>query len=371
MKRKILVPYISAGLGHFVNAQAVSHYLRLLRPEWEIRLMDVVEEFDDHLLRRAYQELWKTVLVLPPALSSFFFDMELRAPALFSRINRKFLRTSIPKAAEFLAEYRPDAVMSTHWACTHLFVVARGETAVPILNLHGELGGVFALANCGADLYFAYTEGARAGLVSVGVPADRIVRIPFIVHPDMLDDGVPRSAAKRALGIPEDRLTVVFSMGGDGMGPAMKFVDAFVESVPEATLVVLAGRNGELLEEAKRREDGSRVVVYGYLPDISGILSAADLLAGKCGTSFVTLAVKRRIPLIITRIGAPNERDNMRHVVENGFGWLCTRPREFADCLRGIIRDPTGYRQAAERLQAVDGENGAAVIASTIVERLA
>ena len=67
MSRKILVPYISAGLGHLVNAQAVAHYLRLIRPEWEIRLMDVVEEFDDELLRRAYQDLWKRVLVLPPA----------------------------------------------------------------------------------------------------------------------------------------------------------------------------------------------------------------------------------------------------------------------------------------------------------------
>ena len=322
----------------------------------------------DRRLKAAYQDLWKTVLLLPSPVASLFFNLELELPAVYAAVNRMLLRSSIPAASRFLAEYRPDVVVSTHWGCTHLLQAARRDGRPPILNIHGEIGGVFSMANCGADLYFALSDEAAAGLESVGVQRSRIRRIPFIIHPDMADRGIPRAEAKRALGIPEDRLTVVFSMGGDGIGPSMRFLDAFRRSGLPATIVVLAGRSVGLLEQARRREDGKSVIAFGYLQDIGGILAAADLLAGKSGTSFVTMAVKRGIPLIVTRIGAPNERDNVGYLLDRGYGWLCRRPRRFVGLLRRLIAEPELREEAARRLELVDRANGAEAIASAAVE---
>jgi hypothetical protein len=37
MRRKILIPYLMSGLGHFMLARAIAHYLREMQPEWEVQ----------------------------------------------------------------------------------------------------------------------------------------------------------------------------------------------------------------------------------------------------------------------------------------------------------------------------------------------
>ena len=83
------------------------------------------------------------------------------------------------------------------------------------------------------------------------------------------------------------------------------------------------------------------------------------------------MAMATGVPLIVTHLGAPNERGNMRHVVENGFGWYCPRPRLFSDRVVLIVRDRPGCRGAARTPAAPAAGNGADIIARTIVDALA
>ncbi len=96
-------------------------------------------------------------------------------------------------------------------------------------------------------------------------------------------------------------------------------------------------------------------VALGYQEDISGIIGAADVLAGKCGTGFAMMAMATGVPLIVTHLGAPNERGNMRYVVENGYGWYCPRPRLFAERVSLIIRDRAACK---DKGRAAGGRRG-------------
>ena len=40
MSKKILMTYLSTGLGHLVLAQAIAHYVHEMRPSWDIRIMN-------------------------------------------------------------------------------------------------------------------------------------------------------------------------------------------------------------------------------------------------------------------------------------------------------------------------------------------
>ena len=71
-----------------ILAQAIAESLHGIRPDWEVRLMDAASELDDELLKRLF-------------------------PRITLALNRRSFRTSIPKAAAFLDEYKPDLVMST------------------------------------------------------------------------------------------------------------------------------------------------------------------------------------------------------------------------------------------------------------------
>jgi UDP-N-acetylglucosamine:LPS N-acetylglucosamine transferase len=377
MGKKILIPYLSAGLGHLILAQAFAQSLHKLRPDWDVRLMDAALELDDDLMQKTFVDLWKVFLGMPPFVSTALFALERLAPRVARALNRRSFRTAVPKAAAFLAEYDPDLVMSTHWACTHLFSMARGEKTFPLYYIYGELGEIYSVINCGADLYFTLSPRVHDGLAKIGIDPAHTQQVPLIVDPHMVKSDVPRDVLRRGLGIPPENLVVVLSLGGEGIGRTLPFVDAFARNVTGASLVVLTGRNSDLLRRIQQRIKGAQsasggaVLALGYQEDISGIIGAADVLAGNCGTGFAMMAMATGVPLIVTHLGAPNERGNMRYVVENGFGWYCPRPRLFAERVSQIIRDRSACKENGRAPAAVAAGNGADVVAASIVDALA
>ncbi|MGA2381661.1 MAG: hypothetical protein ABSG85_20370 [Spirochaetia bacterium] len=154
MGKRILIPYLSAGLGHLMQAKAIAHYLHRMRPDWDVRLMDAPRELDDAVMQKTFVDMWKVLLKTPRFLSSAIFALERLAPGLARALNRRRFRTAVPKAAAYLAAHRPDLIMSTHWACSHLFSLARGEQRIPLFYFYGELRATYSVLNCGADLYF-------------------------------------------------------------------------------------------------------------------------------------------------------------------------------------------------------------------------
>jgi diacylglycerol O-acyltransferase / wax synthase len=378
MGKRILLPYLSAGLGHMIQAQAIAHYLHRMRPDWELTIMDAARELDDALMQKTFVDGWRVFLRMPSFLSSALFALEPLAPELTRALNRRSFRTAVPKAAAYLAAHRPDLIMSTHWACGHLFSMAQQELRIPRIPryyLYGELRATYSIINCGADVYFTLTQSIEDGLARLGVQRSQMRRVPVVVDPRMMANDVPRDVLRRRLGIPPDSLAVVLSQGGEGIGRTLPFIEAFARDVKGATLVVLTARNTELLHQIKQSVRSDSVIAIGYQEDISGIIASADVLAGKCGTGYAMLAMATGVPLIVTHIGAPNERENMLHIVENGHGWYCPRPREFAEKVSLLVRERAGCREGTAALVGtaafVDRRNGAETIAAAIVDALA
>ena len=75
MGRKILIPYLMAGLGHYVQAQAIAYYLRQMRPDWDLRLFEPARELPDAAMQRTFIDLWRVVLAMP-ALVGFINEWE-------------------------------------------------------------------------------------------------------------------------------------------------------------------------------------------------------------------------------------------------------------------------------------------------------
>jgi UDP-N-acetylglucosamine:LPS N-acetylglucosamine transferase len=370
MDRRILIPYLTAGLGHLVHAQAIATFLRRMRPDWDVRLMDATRDLEDALMQRTFVDLWPVVLKMPGPVSRALYGVDRVAPGLVRALNRRSFRTAVPKAAAYLAEHPVDLIMSTHFACSHLFAMARDSRKVPIYYIYGELESAYSVIDCGADLYFCHTGKVSDGLARLGINRAIIRQVPLIVHPAMVRSDVPRDVLRRGLGIPPEHLAVVLSLGGEGIGRTIPFIEAFAREVKGATLIVLTGRNAKLLDKVRRRVRSPAVVALGYQEDLSPIIAAADALAGKCGTGFVSLAVATGVPLIVTHIGAPPELGSMRFIVENGHGWYCPRPRMFVRKVSELTRERASCTESSGAAERAVAQNGAETIAAAVVEAL-
>lgn len=368
LHKKILIPYFMGGLGHFTLAHSIACFLQKMKPEWEIRLFDPADELKNRALNGLYKGLWKAFLKMPRA-AKFFFTFDRFFPAVGSFINMHYLKSVIPKAMGFLVGYKPDLIMSTHWGCTHLFNLARNSLSfdMPLLYIFGEFGGKYKLLNCGADIYFTISDEACRDLIELGIPEERIENINLILHPVFLKMNLSKQEARSKLRLPEDIFTVVVSLGGEGIGFSLSFISEFVQEVKNMQMLILTGRNSKMLTEINKYFNHERIIPFGYREDIDLIIAAADILAGKPGTSYAMEAVKLEKPFVVTKIGAPNEIPNMNYIISNGFGWYTPKPVEFAKLLKKIDSDPEFYATALDRLSKVSKENGAEEIAEYIV----
>ena len=370
------MPYFKAGMGHVSFARAIRAEILARRPEWEVRLMDVGAELPGELLSDLYVRSWQKILAQPNWVKNGAFALNAMFPWIFGLLNKRAIREALPAALLLLEEYRPDLILPTHWGCGHLFEHARrlGKSRVPLFYLYTELAGAAKQIRCGADIYFCLSEDALAALMKIGIPRSQLVVTDLIVQNELLGELPDRAESRRELGLTEDRFTVVFSLGGEGIGKTFPFLDHFYTHGRHAQMLVLTGNNTDLLQSLLRRyperTSHAKIVPVGFRSDLRRVFSAADLLTGKCGTGFAVEAIKTHRPLIINSLGAPNEADNRDYLVKRGFGSYTPRPADLTALIETYAIDDKLYLASLEPFTGVTDRNGAADIADYVVPRV-
>ncbi len=373
---KILIPYFNAGLGHRTHAQAVKDVFTLIAPEADVRLMDLGVEISDDIVEELFVRSWQRILALPSIIKRVLFAMNSHFPLGFFITNMIIRKRTMEKAMALLEGCKPDAIVCTHWACCHVLDPARRALGMkaPLYSLYGELAGAYHMIRSGADVFFCLTEEARDALALFGIPRERIVLINVIVQPELCGDFPEQRAARRALDLEEGKFTVLFSLGGEGIGKITPSLDLYYRKGAHAQILFLTGKNEGLLEFLRtrfpRRPDRARIVPVGFLPDLKLAFGAADVFAGKCGGSFASEAIKARKLLLINHLGAPNEAHNRDYMVKHGFAVYTPRPSDFVRIIDGLASDPKAFAAAVEPLEKASRGNGAEDIARYVLDGL-
>jgi processive 1,2-diacylglycerol beta-glucosyltransferase len=359
-----------------MHAQAVKDVFTLVAPEADVRLMDLGVEISDGIVEELFVRSWQRILALPALIKSALFAMNSHFPFGFFVTKWILRKRTMEKAMGLLEGYKPDAIVCTHWACAHVLDPARRALAmkVPLYSLYGELAGAFHMIRSGADAFFCLTEEARNALISFGIPKERIVLINVIVQPELCADFPEQRAARRALGLEEGKFTVLFSLGGEGIGRITPFLDLYYRKGAGAQILFLTGKNERLLELIKtrypQRPDRAYIAPVGFLPDLKLAFAAADVFAGKCGGSFASEAIKARKLLLINNLGAPNEAHNRDYMVKHGFAFYTPRPSVFVRTIERLASDPGAFAEAVKPLEKARRGNGAENIARHVLEGL-
>jgi len=339
--------------------------------------MDAGAEIPAKKLAHLYVGGWKWVLAQPGFIKSLLFAASARLTWAFGLFNRRAIKEALPGLRNYLDSFMPDVVVPTHWGCGHLFHAGRLEFGFtfPIAYLYTELASAYRQVVFPADRYFCLTAEARDALIGVGVVADTIRVVDLIVQPDLAAELPERGESRRRLGLLEDLFTVLFSLGGEGIGNTVSYLDHYFENGSQAQVLVLTGKNRTLLQVLTNRyqatEGKPRIIPVGYLPDLRTAFAAADVFAGKCGTSFAVESIKARRPLLINQVGAPNEAENRDYMVKHGFGIHTPRPADLTAQIETFAVNPASYQRALTPFAYVTGKSGAEDIVDYLVEELA
>ena len=371
---KILVPYFLAGSGHLVSGNAIASYLAEKRPNWEVRLYEPADELKSGALDSFFRKSWHFTLSRP-FLSKITFVL---GGKLFwfipLQLNFRAVRKAAPAMADFLASYRPDLIMTTHWGCAHLVLEAtKGkEEKVPLFLVRNDLGGAYRIQKSNCDLLFLMAEEAVEAFIRLGIPPEKIELVNPLVRREFLTE---ESAVDYHGTVTPGLLRILLSSGGEGLGDVQKtasiILDIADKEKVDIAIDILSGRNEKLKSHLDRTIKDGRVTIYGYRNDLVRLMKKADLVVGKCGANYSMETIMLRKPFLITQVGAPSEMFNMAFVVKRGCGWYVPTRRKLKKTLSDLFSNPSEILKVKRNLSKFPSKSGAEQIADRIIGELA
>jgi UDP-N-acetylglucosamine--N-acetylmuramyl-(pentapeptide) pyrophosphoryl-undecaprenol N-acetylglucosamine transferase len=211
---------------------------------------------------------------------------------------------------------RPEVVVSVGGYASMPAVFAAQVLRIPVVVVSYD-------RTPGRASRLAARRGAASAVAFPGSPLPRAVVTGAPVRQAILDvDRVGgRAAARRELGISDDRFLMVVMGGSLGSGVLNDAVAAYVRAhVDDRALAVhqIAGeRFAPGIESLDRGDDGVLHRVVGYEPDMPSLYTAADLLIGRGGASTVHEVAVTGVPAILVPWSGATD-DHQRHNV----AWL-------------------------------------------------
>ena len=175
-------------------------------------------------------------------------------------------------------------------------------------------------------------------------------------------------------GLDKDKLTIIVSAGGFGVGNIELLLEALSELETSSQIVAICGRNRKLKSKIdklaidKLNNEKVTFLPIGYTKKMDEYMSASDLIVGKPGglTTSESLA-KGLIFVIVNPIPGQEER-NSDHLLEKGCAIKCNTLPTLAYKIDKLYADKSRLEQMKGNIEKLARPNSAEKIVGSLRE---
>jgi 1,2-diacylglycerol 3-beta-galactosyltransferase len=341
MPKKILILMSDTGGGHRASAEAMAEAMsHLYHDEVTVHIIDAWRDYSPWPINQipdAYPWLVSDGLWVWNAL--WTTDDKTWPPRAMSRAAVPLVRRS---AVKMLCAEAPDLVVAAHPIINHISLqLLRNElkTDVPYVTVVTDMVTAHPTWFCSqADYCLVPTEAARQRGLRYGMPPERVEVVGQPVGLKFAAGVGERISLRRKLNLDLDRPAVLMVGGGEGMGPLYQTARAIAGNVPNAQLIIVAGRNTQLRQKLEATTWEIPTQIYGFVWNMPDLMGASNILVTKAGPSTLSEAFIARLPVIISSFIPGQEEGNVRLVVEHQAGIYAPAPNEIAFLIREWLR---------------------------------
>jgi processive 1,2-diacylglycerol beta-glucosyltransferase len=326
---RVLIATVTAGGGHLAAAAALEEAWRIVRPSDTVTQLDLVKLFSP-LHRKIHAEGYVQLVEKAPELWGMVFK-KTDNPKLAKRLNR--LKNLLPsnsriKFARFVKQFRPDAVVCTHYLPVEALgrLRAKADRAGLRANSGPRPFVVSVVTDFEAhalwmddcvDLYCVAAEETKARLVARGAEP-RIVKATGIPISTRFGSKPDAAAVRRSLGLRDDQPVLLVLSGGFGMGPVARILTELDKLDQTFQTVVVTGRNAELRRELAGADRRHPTHVLGFASNMHELMAVAELIITKPGGLTSSEAMALGKPLFILNPIPGQEAANSDFLLEHG-----------------------------------------------------
>jgi processive 1,2-diacylglycerol beta-glucosyltransferase len=221
------------------------------------------------------------------------------------------------------------------------------------------------------DYFLVPTEEAKYRLLKRGISEEKLGVFDFPIRNAFFQirNGDSREIALK-LGLDTDKKTLLMSLGGQGNGNLLTFIDMLIEERVPLNVIACTGKNEDLkvrLEEEYGHTDSSVTLkVFGYTDRMHELMMAADFCFIKPGPNTFIEAMVLQKPMIFTRPVHQGEKANIQFAEQNQIGFSTgDSPGYFLEIVK-ILLEKRRYRDVKSNFRNIVIRNGAKDIARFI-----
>jgi len=352
MSKRFLFLFSDTGGGHRSGAQAVAQAMAALYGDAaEVILSDVFVALGEWPFYR-FPELYPRMLKahgVPWKLGFELSDHRLIVNAL-TKLAAPYVKTSFQR---LLARYDADVVVSFHSVPNSTLALAATQwglesaTATVVLDFLSAPAFWFAK---GLDLYVVPYAEMLERTRRLGLSPSLVEVLGMPVRQEMLA-GLQRSKeeARAQLGIEGSQPLVLLSSGGDGVGPLDAIAQNLILLRPQATIVVISGRNQRLRQRLASLAKTYPLRVEGFSKQMHLWLRAADILVTKAGPNTLAEAFIMGVPTVLFAAIPGQEDGNVALVEQYEAGIWAPGPQKSARAVLALLNDPQRRNRMAQQ----------------------
>src|ERR1041385_1782711 len=225
MLKKVLLLSASAGAGHVRAAQALEKAFNQLEPTLEVRHLDVLD-YTNKLFRHLYAKAYIELVNKMPEVPGWMYD-KLDKPWKNERRRLALDKLNTRPLVRLLRSYQPDFIVCTHFLPAEIVSWLRAKERLAsrqaIVVTDFDVHAMWLVHHY--EQYFVAIDEARVYLEALGIPAAKLAVTGIPIDP-IFAEQKDKTEMRIKHGLEQDRLTVLLSAGGFGVGAVEPLIDA-------------------------------------------------------------------------------------------------------------------------------------------------
>ena len=245
MNKKILILSAAVGAGHLRAAEAIEKEFKRQNPAAEVKNIDVLN-YTNPLFRRLYGRAYLDMVNKMPEVLGWLYD-SLDKPWENERRRLALDRLNTGLLIKFLKQYQPDIAVCTHFLPAEIisWLTAKEKISFPQSIVITDFDA-HALWLCHHyERYFVALDETKIHLEKLGIPAEKIT-VSGIPIDQIFAESKDQRAMREKYDLEKDKLTILVSAGGFGVGNIENLLIALSDLQTPAQILAICGRNEEL-----------------------------------------------------------------------------------------------------------------------------
>ena len=356
MLKKVLILSAAVGAGHLRAAEALEKAFKMMNAAEEVKNIDVLD-YTNPLFRRLYGKAYLDLVNSMPEVLGWMYD-SLDKP--WEKEGRRLAldRLNTQQLINLLKKEQPDLAVCTHFLPAEIisWLKAKDKVDFPQTIVVTDFDA-HALWLCHHyEQYFVALEETRIHLAKIGIPKEKITVTGIPIDP-VFAETKDKQAMREKFGLDPERLTVLVSAGGFGVGRIEHLLEALSDLETPSEIVAICGRNEELkaklekLAQAKLNNERVTFKPIGFTREMDEYMSAADLIVGKPGGLTTSEAMAKGLIFVVVNPIPGQEERNSDHLLEKGCAIKCNNLPVLAYKIDELVKDTARFAAMKENVR--------------------